>query len=201
MISCRGVPAPIDCPSNASVLFLSIMSASLPSDEVAGDYKEALEDLITNDRHQIANLTMIAKENIEHAQAIARTLILHIKKVCFEVPVMSRFVLIHARLLQLENYQLFTSSIRLLRTSALRIQCTSAMACTKPLCSLIHKLTRMFVESLRKCSRLGGSQYQDRCQILQSSHSQALNQSMRLSVDSGLVPVLDLHSNRFDLQI
>ncbi|KAK5070813.1 mRNA 3' end processing factor [Lithohypha guttulata] len=56
------------------------MSASLPSDEVAGDYKEALEDLITNDRHQIANLTMIAKENIEHAQAIARTLILHIKK-------------------------------------------------------------------------------------------------------------------------
>lgn len=57
------------------------MAASLPSDEVAGDYKEALEDLITNDRFQIANLTMIAKENIEHAEAIARVLTLHIKKV------------------------------------------------------------------------------------------------------------------------
>jgi len=57
------------------------MAASLPSDEVAGDYKEALDDLITNDRFQIANLTMIAKENIEHAEAISRVLALHIKKV------------------------------------------------------------------------------------------------------------------------
>ncbi|KAJ9653207.1 mRNA 3' end processing factor, partial [Neophaeococcomyces mojaviensis] len=56
------------------------MAASLPSDEVAGDYKDALEDLITNDRFQIANLTMIAKENIEHAEAISRVLALHIKK-------------------------------------------------------------------------------------------------------------------------
>ncbi len=55
--------------------------SSLPSDEVAADYRDALEDLHTNDRFAIANLTMIAKENIEHAQAIARTLTLHIKKV------------------------------------------------------------------------------------------------------------------------
>lgn len=55
--------------------------SSLPSDEVAGDYRDALDDLITNDRFQIANLTMIAKENIEHAEAISRTLTLHIKKV------------------------------------------------------------------------------------------------------------------------
>ena len=55
--------------------------SALPSDEVAADYKDALEDLITNERAGIANLTMIAKENIEHAQAIARTLTLHIKKV------------------------------------------------------------------------------------------------------------------------
>ena len=55
--------------------------STLPSDEVAADYKDALEDLITNERAGIANLTMIAKENIEHAQAIARTLTLHIKKV------------------------------------------------------------------------------------------------------------------------
>lgn len=64
-----------------TVSFLTEMATSLPSDEVAGDYKEALEDLITNDRFQIANLTMIAKENIEHAEAIARVLALHIKKV------------------------------------------------------------------------------------------------------------------------
>ena len=55
--------------------------SSLPSDEVAADYRDALEDLITNDRFSIANLTQIAKENIEHAQAIARTLTLHVKKV------------------------------------------------------------------------------------------------------------------------
>lgn len=55
--------------------------SALPSDEVAGDYRDALDDLITNDRFQIANLTMIAKENIEHAEAISRTLTLHIKKV------------------------------------------------------------------------------------------------------------------------
>lgn len=58
------------------------MSVTLPSDEVAEDYKNALDDLVTNDRYQIANLTMIAKENIEHAEAIARVLINHIKRVC-----------------------------------------------------------------------------------------------------------------------
>jgi len=54
---------------------------SLPSDEVAANYKDALEDLITNERHQIAFLTGIAQENIEHAQAIATALTTHIKKV------------------------------------------------------------------------------------------------------------------------
>lgn len=57
------------------------MSTGLPSDEVAEDYKGALEDLVTNDRYQIANLTMIAKENIEHAEAISRVLQNHIKRV------------------------------------------------------------------------------------------------------------------------
>lgn len=51
------------------------------SEEVAQDYRDALEDLVSNDRYSIANLTMIAKENIEHAEAIARVLSLHIKKV------------------------------------------------------------------------------------------------------------------------
>ncbi|KAK4934345.1 mRNA 3' end processing factor, partial [Elasticomyces elasticus] len=56
------------------------MSAGLPSDEVAQDYKDALDDLHNNNKFQIINLTSIAQENIEHAEAIARVLILHIKK-------------------------------------------------------------------------------------------------------------------------
>lgn len=67
-------------------LFLFIMSASLPSDEVAEDYKGSLEDLVTNDRYQISNLTLIAKENIEHAEAISRVLQNHINRVCLFIP-------------------------------------------------------------------------------------------------------------------
>jgi hypothetical protein len=40
-----------------------------------------LEDLTTNDRFQISNLTVIAKENTEHALAISRVLENHIKSV------------------------------------------------------------------------------------------------------------------------
>jgi len=58
------------------------MSATLPSDEVAEDYKGSLEDLHSNDRYQISNLTLIAKENIEHAEAISRVLQNHITRVC-----------------------------------------------------------------------------------------------------------------------
>ncbi|KKA16784.1 mRNA cleavage factor complex component Pcf11 [Rasamsonia emersonii CBS 393.64] len=54
------------------------MSSSLPSDEVAEDYKNSLEDLTTNDKFQISNLTVIAKENTEHAMAISRVLENHI---------------------------------------------------------------------------------------------------------------------------
>ncbi|KAL4928249.1 putative mRNA cleavage factor complex component Pcf11 [Aspergillus undulatus] len=55
------------------------MSATLASDEVAEDYKNSLEDLTTNDRFQISNLTVIAKENTEHAMAISRVLENHIR--------------------------------------------------------------------------------------------------------------------------
>ncbi|PLB39205.1 putative mRNA cleavage factor complex component Pcf11 [Aspergillus candidus] len=55
------------------------MSSGLASDEVAEDYKNSLEDLITNDRFQISNLTVIAKENTEHAMAISRVLENHIR--------------------------------------------------------------------------------------------------------------------------
>ncbi|KAI5305992.1 hypothetical protein KEM56_002615 [Ascosphaera pollenicola] len=55
------------------------MSSGLASDEVAEDYKNSLEDLKTNDRFQISNLTVIAKENTEHAMAISRVLENHIR--------------------------------------------------------------------------------------------------------------------------
>jgi hypothetical protein len=65
------------------------MSAGLPSDEVADDYKNSLEDLVTNDRYQIGNLTVIAKENIEHGEAIARVLENHIQRVGSYLPSVS----------------------------------------------------------------------------------------------------------------
>ena len=57
------------------------MSSGLPSDEVAEDYKNSLEDLVINSRYEISNLTVIAKENTEHAMAISRVLENHIRKV------------------------------------------------------------------------------------------------------------------------
>lgn len=57
------------------------MSVGLPSDEVAEDYKNSLEDLTMNSRYEISNLTVIAKENTEHAMAISRVLENHIRDV------------------------------------------------------------------------------------------------------------------------
>lgn len=51
------------------------------SDEVAEDFKLALEDLTMNSRYEISNLTVIAKENTEHALAISEALKDHIKRV------------------------------------------------------------------------------------------------------------------------
>jgi len=51
------------------------------SADVAEDFGESLKDLRGNDRYEISNLTTIAKENTEHAQAIAKVLEQHIKKV------------------------------------------------------------------------------------------------------------------------
>jgi len=50
------------------------------SDEVAEDYKLALESLTMNSRYEISNLTVIAKENTEHALAISEALKNHIKQ-------------------------------------------------------------------------------------------------------------------------
>jgi pre-mRNA cleavage complex 2 protein Pcf11 len=58
------------------------MSYGTASDElVAEDYRKALEDLTMNSRYEISNLTVIAKENTEHALAIAEAVKSHIKQV------------------------------------------------------------------------------------------------------------------------
>jgi len=51
------------------------------SEEVAADFQDSLNDLQINNRYEISNLTIIAKENIEHAQALSKTLESHIRKV------------------------------------------------------------------------------------------------------------------------
>lgn len=60
------------------------MSADQISDEVALDFQESLQDLTNNNRYEISNLTIIAKENTEHAQAISVVLEKHIKTVSFD---------------------------------------------------------------------------------------------------------------------
>ncbi len=55
--------------------------SALRSAEVAQDFREALQDMKTNNRHEITNLTVIAKENTEYAQAISRALEEHIRTV------------------------------------------------------------------------------------------------------------------------
>lgn len=80
--------------------YLPVMSSGLASDEVAEDYKNSLEDLTTNDRFQISNLTVIAKENTEHAMAISRVLENHIRTVgglCFSLSCISPWLLYLAR--------------------------------------------------------------------------------------------------------
>lgn len=51
------------------------------SDAAAEDFQDALSYLVQNDRFAINNLTLIAKESTEHAQAISRALENHIKTV------------------------------------------------------------------------------------------------------------------------
>lgn len=57
--------------------------AALHSSEVALDFQDALTDLQINNRYEISNLTIVAKENTEHAQAISQALEAHIKTVRF----------------------------------------------------------------------------------------------------------------------
>jgi pre-mRNA cleavage complex 2 protein Pcf11 len=54
---------------------------SLPAAEVAADFRDALQDLRMNSRPEISNLTLIAKENTEYAEAISTELEKHIQSV------------------------------------------------------------------------------------------------------------------------
>jgi hypothetical protein len=56
-------------------------SRGMSGAEVAADFRDALQDLTTNDRFQITNLTIIAKESTEHAKPISEVLEEHIKTV------------------------------------------------------------------------------------------------------------------------
>lgn len=51
------------------------------SEGVAEDFRQALLDLTLNSRYEISNLTVIARENTEHAYAISEALKTHIKQV------------------------------------------------------------------------------------------------------------------------
>ena len=51
------------------------------SSDVALDFEDALKDLQQNSRIEIQNLTIIARESTEHAQAISEVLEKHIKRV------------------------------------------------------------------------------------------------------------------------
>jgi pre-mRNA cleavage complex 2 protein Pcf11 len=58
---------------------------SLPAAEVAADFRDALQDLRMNSRPEISNLTLIAKENTEYAQAISTELENHIRTVSLKM--------------------------------------------------------------------------------------------------------------------
>lgn len=51
------------------------------SEAIEEDYRLALEELVSNDRYQISNLTLIAKEQVEYAEAISRVIVNHISRV------------------------------------------------------------------------------------------------------------------------
>jgi pre-mRNA cleavage complex 2 protein Pcf11 len=50
-------------------------------EDVAMDFSDSLKDLQMNNRYEISNLTLIAKENVDYAQQISKVLEDHIKTV------------------------------------------------------------------------------------------------------------------------
>ena len=61
------------------------MSSYTESEDVAAnlaaDFRDAMEDITTNSKYEIQNLTLIARENTEHALEISGAIMEHIKRV------------------------------------------------------------------------------------------------------------------------
>ncbi|EFW98830.1 mRNA cleavage factor complex component [Grosmannia clavigera kw1407] len=62
------------------------MSYEDHSEDVAADFRDALEGLTMNSRVEITTLTVIARENTEYAHAISEVLQEHIKKASYRLP-------------------------------------------------------------------------------------------------------------------
>ena len=62
------------------------------AEEVAADFKDCLTDLQLNNRYEISNLTIIAKENIDYAQALSKALENHIRTVRLDVNMTGRHI-------------------------------------------------------------------------------------------------------------
>ena len=52
---------------------------------LAADFRDAMEDITTNSKYEIQNLTLIARENTEHALAISGAIMEHIKRVGHQI--------------------------------------------------------------------------------------------------------------------
>lgn len=132
--------------------------------EVAEDYRHALEDLSSNMRFEISNLTVIARENTEHALTIAEVLQQHILKVglgfhpsprwkrfMFPLVLASVHLLTLARLLQVRSYQLSMCLIRLLKMSARHTHSTLAATSSRLLWSRTRWLMHPSAGRWRRC--------------------------------------------------
>jgi pre-mRNA cleavage complex 2 protein Pcf11 len=71
-------------PSSPKLIHSLLPIMSLPAAEIAADFRDALQDLRMNSRPEISNLTLIAKENTEYAQAISTELENHIRTVSLD---------------------------------------------------------------------------------------------------------------------
>ncbi|KAJ2905233.1 hypothetical protein MKZ38_005935 [Zalerion maritima] len=69
------------------------MAFNADSDEMADNFRQALEDMTGNTKHEINNLTLIARESTEHAHSIADVIMDHILKVAPQKKLASLYVL------------------------------------------------------------------------------------------------------------
>lgn len=70
---------------------------------VSEDFADSLRDLTQNNRYEISNLTIIAKENTEHAQAISKALESHIKTVRHQFAMTPKRTIFRFLLLAIRN--------------------------------------------------------------------------------------------------